>query len=239
MEIEGTTFGTIKIDGKSYEHDVIIRLSGEVVKRKKKLSKKYYGTSHVLSKDEAKFVFEKSERRLDLIRPIASIGIDAAAMLDPVDQHIGRLGCDDEFLRLESVSDEGHSEAEAGSSPPVTDATLRLRFEIGLKNRLIFGRKRSFLTLSPRFACVERGLAWEPRHPPEDTCPLTAQVGALGLVDRPSDTDRRDEYCDQRCRFQCDGANQPSIEHIVLRSCRASDTSRQVAANCCGLLLRT
>jgi hypothetical protein len=58
MEIEGTTFGTITIDGKTYEHDVLIRLSGEVVKRKKKLSKKYYGTSHVLSKDEAKFVFE-------------------------------------------------------------------------------------------------------------------------------------------------------------------------------------
>ena len=57
MEIEGTTFGTITIDGQTYEHDVIIRLSGEVVKRKKKLSKKYYGTSHVLSKDEAKFVF--------------------------------------------------------------------------------------------------------------------------------------------------------------------------------------
>ena len=52
MEIEGTTFGTITIDGKTYEHDVIIRLSGEVVKRQKKLSKKYYGTSHVLSKDE-------------------------------------------------------------------------------------------------------------------------------------------------------------------------------------------
>jgi hypothetical protein len=38
MEIGGTTFGTITIDGKTYEHDVIIRLSGEVVKRKKKLS---------------------------------------------------------------------------------------------------------------------------------------------------------------------------------------------------------
>jgi hypothetical protein len=37
---------------------VVIRLSGEVVKRKKKLSKKYYGTSHILSKDEAEFVFE-------------------------------------------------------------------------------------------------------------------------------------------------------------------------------------
>jgi len=66
MDIEGTTFGSITIDGKTYEHDVIIRLSGEVVKRKKKLSKKYYGTSHVLSKDEAKFVFEKGCEQLIL-----------------------------------------------------------------------------------------------------------------------------------------------------------------------------
>ena len=66
MEIQGTTFGTITIDGETYEHDVIIRLSGEVVKRKKKLSKKYYGTSHVLSKDEAKFVFETGCEQLIL-----------------------------------------------------------------------------------------------------------------------------------------------------------------------------
>jgi hypothetical protein len=59
MEIEGTKFGSITIDLKTYEHDVVIRLSGEVIKRKKKLSKKYYGTSHVLSKDQAKFAFEK------------------------------------------------------------------------------------------------------------------------------------------------------------------------------------
>jgi hypothetical protein len=59
MKIENTNFGTITIDGKTYEHDVLIRLSGEVVKRKKKLSKKYYGTSHVLSKEEAKFIFER------------------------------------------------------------------------------------------------------------------------------------------------------------------------------------
>jgi len=59
MEIERTKFGSITIDRKIYEHDVVIRLSGEVIKRKKRLSKKYYGTSHVLSKDEAKFVFEK------------------------------------------------------------------------------------------------------------------------------------------------------------------------------------
>ena len=64
MEIENTTFGAITIDGKTYEHDVVTRLSGEVVKRKKKLSKKYYGTSHVISKDEAKFVFEKGCEQL-------------------------------------------------------------------------------------------------------------------------------------------------------------------------------
>jgi hypothetical protein len=66
MEIERTTFGTITIDGKTYEHDVIIRLSGEVAKRKKKLSKKYYGTSHVLSKDEAKFIYEDGCEQLIL-----------------------------------------------------------------------------------------------------------------------------------------------------------------------------
>ena len=64
MTIERTAFGSITIDGKTYDHDVIIRLSGEVVKRRKKLSKKYYGTSHVISKDEAKFVFEKGCKQL-------------------------------------------------------------------------------------------------------------------------------------------------------------------------------
>jgi hypothetical protein len=54
MEMGNTTFGTITIDGKTYE----------VVKRKKKPSKKYYGSSHVISKDEAKFVFEKGCEQL-------------------------------------------------------------------------------------------------------------------------------------------------------------------------------
>jgi hypothetical protein len=57
MDIEGTKFGGITIDQKTYEDDVVIRR--KVIKRKKKLSKKYYGTSHLLSKNEAKFVLEK------------------------------------------------------------------------------------------------------------------------------------------------------------------------------------
>ena len=43
---------------KDYEHDVIIRLSGKVEKRRKHLSKEKYGTSHIVFLEEAKFVFE-------------------------------------------------------------------------------------------------------------------------------------------------------------------------------------
>ena len=59
MKIDSTEFGSITVDGTTYSHDILIRLSGEVVKRKKKLSKKYYGTSHIISRDEAEFIYEK------------------------------------------------------------------------------------------------------------------------------------------------------------------------------------
>ena len=58
MKIDGTKFGEITIDGKTYDHDVLISLSGLVTKRKKKLSKKVYGTSHTVSRDEAEYVYE-------------------------------------------------------------------------------------------------------------------------------------------------------------------------------------
>ena len=64
MPIDGTEFGSITIDGKSYEHDVVIRLSGKVEKRRKKLSKEKYGTSHIISKDEAKFIYEEGSDQL-------------------------------------------------------------------------------------------------------------------------------------------------------------------------------
>ncbi|MBI4503366.1 MAG: hypothetical protein HY700_19685 [Gemmatimonadetes bacterium] len=57
--LDRTGFGWLEIDGHRYEHDVLIRLDGEIEKRKKKLSKRIYGTSHTVSRDEAKHVFEK------------------------------------------------------------------------------------------------------------------------------------------------------------------------------------
>ncbi len=62
--IDQTTFGSITIEGTVFAHDVIITSNGQVKKRKKKLSKAIYGTSHVLSQVEAKYIYEKGTRQL-------------------------------------------------------------------------------------------------------------------------------------------------------------------------------
>ena len=60
--INKTSFGSITVDEESYDHDIIITLDGKVKKRKKKLSKAIYGTSHKISLDEIKYVYrDKSE----------------------------------------------------------------------------------------------------------------------------------------------------------------------------------
>jgi hypothetical protein len=60
--IDRTQFGSVTIDGKVYEHDVLIRLGGQIKKRKKKLSKAVYGTSHTISLAEAKHLYQKGPR---------------------------------------------------------------------------------------------------------------------------------------------------------------------------------
>ena len=47
--LDGTGFGWIEIEGVRHGNDVLIRLDGTVEKRKKKLSKQIYGTSHTIS----------------------------------------------------------------------------------------------------------------------------------------------------------------------------------------------
>lgn len=56
---ESTSFGQININGQQYDHDVLIRLDGAIEKRKKKLSKRIYGTSHKISLAEAEFIYEE------------------------------------------------------------------------------------------------------------------------------------------------------------------------------------
>jgi hypothetical protein len=63
-KINRTKFGSITIEGETFERDVIIRLNGEVKKRKKKLSKAVYGTSHIVSREEAQHVYQEGAERI-------------------------------------------------------------------------------------------------------------------------------------------------------------------------------
>ncbi len=65
-QIDHTEVGSITIAGQVFEHDVIIRLNGKTKKRKKKLSKALYGTSHIISLDEAKYLYEEGAEWLIL-----------------------------------------------------------------------------------------------------------------------------------------------------------------------------
>jgi hypothetical protein len=55
--IDRTAFGSITVDGTVFDYDVIIRPDGRVKKRKKNLSKAVYGTSHTISRQEARYLY--------------------------------------------------------------------------------------------------------------------------------------------------------------------------------------
>jgi len=87
--IQKTEFGSITIGGEAYEHDVVIRLSGKVKKRKKKLSKQIYGTSHTVSLDEAKHILDEGAKYL-----IVGTGQSGALKLsDEAEKYFKEKGC--------------------------------------------------------------------------------------------------------------------------------------------------
>jgi hypothetical protein len=55
--IDATVFGSITVDGTVFAHDIVIPSDGAVKKRKKKLSKALYGTSHTISLLEARYLY--------------------------------------------------------------------------------------------------------------------------------------------------------------------------------------
>lgn len=62
--IENTRFGSITISGSIYLHDVVICLDGHVRRRTKELSTARFGTSHIISLEEAKDIFETGAKQL-------------------------------------------------------------------------------------------------------------------------------------------------------------------------------
>jgi hypothetical protein len=65
--IDGTQFGSITLGGAVYDHDVVVCPGATVKRRKKKLSKAVYGTSHTISLAEAKYVYGQGEGAETLI----------------------------------------------------------------------------------------------------------------------------------------------------------------------------
>ena len=97
--IDRTMFGSITIEGKIYERDVIIRLGGKVKKRKKKLSKAVYGTSHTISLAEAKHVYQKGARLL-----IVGAGqYSFVELSDKAASYFDRRGCQVDLLPMKKA----------------------------------------------------------------------------------------------------------------------------------------
>jgi hypothetical protein len=57
-KIDTTGFGFIVIESQRFEKDVVIEPSRNIRKRRKKLSKRRYGTSHIISLDEAQNIYQ-------------------------------------------------------------------------------------------------------------------------------------------------------------------------------------
>jgi hypothetical protein len=57
--LKGTGFGWIDVGDERISHDILIRLDGEITKRKKNLTKDIYGSSHKLSLPEAEYIFQE------------------------------------------------------------------------------------------------------------------------------------------------------------------------------------
>ena len=62
--INDTSFGSITINHEKFKYDVYILPDNHVEKRHKKLSKKIYGTSHKISKDEVKYIYREGVNAL-------------------------------------------------------------------------------------------------------------------------------------------------------------------------------
>jgi hypothetical protein len=93
--VDRTDFGWLEIEGERHEHDVLIRLDGSVKRRKKKLSKRVYGTSHTISLDEARHVYEEGAATL-----IIGSGQSGQVHLSPeAEEFFRRRRCDVRLLR--------------------------------------------------------------------------------------------------------------------------------------------
>jgi hypothetical protein len=87
--IKSTSFGSITVDKTTYDHDIIISSEGIVKRRKKKLSKRIYGTSHQISLDEIKYVYREESDGI-----VIGSGQYGVAVLSPeAEEYLKKKNC--------------------------------------------------------------------------------------------------------------------------------------------------
>jgi len=97
--IEKAKFGSITVGNEKFDHDILIRLNGRVEKRKKKLSKEIYGTSHTISRDEARHVYEEGATRLI----VGGGHMGSVKLSDEAAAFFSEHGCDVEIYPIPEV----------------------------------------------------------------------------------------------------------------------------------------
>jgi hypothetical protein len=114
--------------------------------------------------------------RLDVRRPVPSVGEDAAQGGIVGDQHVGCTRRYHKFQWPKRDHHERHSGAAAQHVlSAVAKAALLLIRDAGVQDGLVFGRQRRLLPVPPRLCLVERGLARKPGH--DEPVPLPSEVG--------------------------------------------------------------
>ncbi len=106
-QIEAAAFGSIFIEGREIGNDVILTLDGAILKRKKKLSKKVYGTSHTISRREVRFIYEKGAELLI----IGTGRYGRVELSDEAMRYLKKKGC---RVKLEATHEAIHSWNRAG-----------------------------------------------------------------------------------------------------------------------------
>jgi len=101
-KIQETNFGSITIDQEVYPYDVLIRLDGQVKKRKKKLSKSVYGSSHTISLDEAQYIYQEGADCL--IVGTGQFGM--VELSDEADKFFAEKNCSVELLLTSKALEE-------------------------------------------------------------------------------------------------------------------------------------
>ena len=120
------------------------------------------------------------EGRRESRRPVAAVGVDAAEVVVPADQHVGGLRRDDEFQRAERHHHVGHAGRAAERGREIAEPALGLIGEALLQDGLIFRRQRRLLPEAPRLGLVVRRLAAKPAH--GEPLPLAGPIRIFARV---------------------------------------------------------